>query len=67
MYVLDTDTYSNFLRGSEPIKRSISQAPAGSVYLCAITPEEMLRGRLDYINQLRARKDMRLPLAYDYL
>lgn len=67
MYILDTDTYSNFLRGDEPIKRRISQAPTGSVYLSAITPEEMLRGRLDYINRLRARKDVRLPLAYDLL
>ena len=67
MFVLDTDTYSNFLRGSIPIKRRIAQAPTGSVYLCAVTPEEMLRGRLDYINQLRTRKDARLPLAYDFL
>ncbi len=67
MYVLDTDTYSNFLRGNEPIKRRISQAPVGSVYLCAITPEEMLRGRLDYINHLRTRKNAGLPLAYDLL
>lgn len=51
MYVLDTDTYSHFLRGSEPIRRHVSRAPRGSVYLCAVTPEEMLRGRLDYINQ----------------
>ena len=67
MYILDTDTYSQLLRGSELIQRHISQAPAGSVYLCAITPEEMVRGRLDYINQLRTRKDTRLPLAYDFL
>ena len=67
MYVLDTDTYSNLLRDDEPIKRRISQAPFGSIYLSAITPEEMLRGRLDYINQLRAHKDARLPVAYDLL
>jgi tRNA(fMet)-specific endonuclease VapC len=67
VYVLDTDTYSNFLRGHEQIKRRVSQTPIGSVYLCAITPEEMLRGRLDYINQLRTRKDSNLPLAYDLL
>ncbi len=67
MYVLDTDSYSNFLRGNEPIRRHVAHAPRGSVYLCAVTPEEMLRGRLDYINQLRTRKDTRLPLAYDFL
>lgn len=67
MYVLDTDTYSNFLRGHGPIRRRLSRAPRGSVYLCPGTPEEMLRGRLDAINRLRARKDARLPLAYDLL
>ena len=55
MYVLDTDTYSNLLRGHGPIKRRVLRAPLGSVYLCAITPEEVLRGRLDHINQLRSR------------
>ena len=67
MYVLDTDTYSNLLRGYGPIKRRVLNAPVGSVYLCAITSEEVLRGRLDYINQLRGRKDPSLPLAYDFL
>ena len=67
MYVLDTDTYSNLLRNDELIKRRVSQAPFDSIYLSAITPEEMLRGRLDYINQLRTRKDARLPVAYDLL
>lgn len=67
MYLLDTDTYSNLLRGNPRIIQRVAEAPTGSVYLCAVTPEEMLRGRLDYINQLRARKDMKLPLAYDYL
>jgi len=67
VYILDTDTYSNLLRGDEVVNRRVSQAPLGSVYLCAITPEEMLRGRLDYINQLRTRRNFRLPLAYDFL
>lgn len=67
MYILDTDTYSNLLRGHGPIKRRVSQVPPGAIYLCAITPEEMLRGRLDYINQLRRLKEPKLPLAYDYL
>ena len=67
MYILDTDTYSNFLRGNEFIKRRLSQMPQGLVYLTAITPEEMLRGRLDYINQLRTRQSPLLPVAYDLL
>lgn len=67
MYILDTDTYSNFLRGHGPTRRHASRAPRGSVYLCAVTPEEMLRGRLDFINQVRSHKDARLPLAYDLL
>ncbi|MGI4788906.1 MAG: type II toxin-antitoxin system VapC family toxin [Janthinobacterium lividum] len=67
MYLLDTDTYSNLLRGSESIRQRVSQAPPRTVYLCAITPEEMLRGRLDAINQVRTRQEARLPKAYDYL
>lgn len=67
MYVLDTDTYTNLLRGHGPTKQRAARAPRGSLYLSAITPEEMLRGRLDYINQLHQRQDTRLPLAYDLL
>ena len=66
MYLLDTDTYSNLLRGNTQIERRFAQAP-GRVYLCAITPEEALRGRLDAINQARARQESRLPISYDYL
>ena len=67
MYILDTDTYSNVLRGDGPTRRHVSLVPRGSIYLCAITPEEMLRGRLDFINQLRTRKETQLPFAYDLL
>ena len=67
MYLFDTDTYSNFLRGNEFIKRRLSQVPLGSVYLCAVTPEEMLRGRLDAINQACAKQESQLPITYDYL
>lgn len=67
MYLLDTDTYSNLLRGNRLVERRFSQAPPGSVYLCAITPEEMLRGRLDAINQARAKQEQHLPVTYDYL
>ncbi len=63
MYIFDTDTYSNFLRGNALIRQRVSQVPRGSVYFSAITPEEVLRGRLDYINQLRSQ----LPVAYDLL
>ena len=67
MYIFDTDTYSNFLRGNALIRQRVSQVPRGSVYLCAITPEEVLRGRLDYINQLRSQQPSKLPAAYDLL
>ncbi len=55
------------LRRDPIILRRVSQTPPGSVYLCAITPEEMLRGRLDAINQARAKQEQRLPVTYDYL
>ncbi len=67
MYLLDTDTYSNMLRPSLVILERVSKTPPGSVYLCAVTPEEMLRGRLNAINQARASQETRLPLAYDFL
>ena len=67
MYLLDTDTYSNLLRRNPAIVKRVSQTPPGSVYLCAITPEEMLRGRLDAINQARTRQDDRISIAYDFL
>ena len=67
MYLLDTDTYSNLLRGNRLVERRFSHAPPSSVYLCAITPEEMLRGRLDAINQARAKQEQNLPVTYDYL
>lgn len=66
MYLLDTNTFSNLLRGNLQIKRRVSQVP-GRVYLCAVTPEEMLRGRLDAINQARAKQESQLPITYDYL
>lgn len=43
MCLFDTDTYSNLIRGNRFIGRRFSQVPPGSVYLCAIKPEEMLR------------------------
>ena len=67
MYVLDTDTYSNMLRRNPVILHRVAQTVPGSVYICAITPEEMLRGRLDAINQARAKQEQRMPVTYDYL
>ena len=67
MYVLDTDTYSQFLRGHVQIKRRILQTIPGTVYLSVITPEEILRGRLDAINGARRQKVGAVPLAYGYL
>ena len=67
MYIFDTDTYSNYLRGAALIRQRVSQVPRGSVYLCAITAEEVLRGRLDYINQFRSQQPSKLPVAYDLL
>jgi len=67
VYVLDTDTYSQFLRGQEQITRRILETPPSNLYLCAITPEELLRGRLDAINQARSQKSPFISAAYDYL
>ena len=66
MYVLDTDTYSQFLRGHTQIKRRILEKPPGSIHLSVITPEEILRGRLDGINSARKQKSTAVSAAYDY-
>lgn len=55
------------LRPNPVIIDRVSKTLPGSVYLCAVTPEEMLRGRLNAINQARAGQETRLPLAYDFL
>lgn len=65
MYVLDTDTYSNFLRGHEQIKRRILQTPIASLYLCAITVEETTQGMLASINTARGKKSSLISAAYD--
>lgn len=67
MYVLDTDTYSNFLRGHEKIKRRVLGTPPADIYICAITPEEMLKGRMAAINEARGKKSPLISPAYDYL
>lgn len=67
MYLLDTDTYSNLLRRNPNVVSRMSRSLPASVYLCVITPEEVLGGRLAAINQARARQETRLPIAYDFL
>jgi tRNA(fMet)-specific endonuclease VapC len=68
VFVLDTDTASNFLaadRNYQPLRARVLAQPAGSVYLSVITLEEMLRGQLAEINRARTEKDpLRLVRRY---
>ncbi len=64
MYVLDTDTVSNFLdsRRQNPLLRSrILAQPPEALWISAITAEELLRGALQRIRDAQTRR--RSPVA----
>lgn len=67
MYLLDTDTYSNFLRGHPRIVQRVLRTSLDDLYLCAITPEELCRGRLAAINAAGTTNSPVISAAYDYL
>jgi tRNA(fMet)-specific endonuclease VapC len=64
VYLLDTDTLSNFLRGHEKLSRRILAVPATNVRISIVTVEEMLRGSLDVVNKERQKPRIGLPEAY---
>lgn len=56
MYLLDTDTLSNYLdkrRGNEKLRQRIEQASSETVWISIITFEEIIRGILSLLNQAR--------------
>ncbi len=70
MYVLDNYTLTLYFQGNASITRRILAQPAGSVLLPAITVEEQLRGRLNYLSSLnpaRVADRAKMPLAYALL
>ena len=70
MFVLDSDTLTLSLHGNAAVTRNILAQPAGSIWLPAITVEEQLRGRLNYLSSLnpaRVSDRAKVPLAYDLL
>jgi predicted nucleic acid-binding protein len=65
VFVLDTDTVSNFLvrnRNYQALQARVNAQPAGTVYLSIITLEEVLRGQVNAINTARSRQNGRLLL-----
>ena len=70
MFVLDSDTLTLSFQGNAAIARRILAQPEGSIWLPAITVEEQLRGRLNYLsslNAVRVADRAKVPLAYDLL
>ncbi len=56
MYLLDTDTVSNYLdkrRGNEQLRQRIEQASPETIWISIITFEEIIRGILSLLNQAR--------------
>lgn len=66
MYLLDTDTVSNFLRGHDRTAQRVLATPAERIHITVVTVEELVRGRLDTIHRCRSDA-VRLPAAYDGL
>ena len=56
MYLLDTDTVSNYLnkrRGNTQLRLRIEQALPGTIWISIITFEEIVKGILNLLNQAR--------------
>lgn len=54
VYLLDTDTISNYLdkrRGNEQLRQRIEQASPETIWISIITFEEIIRGILSLLNQ----------------
>ena len=59
MYILDTDTLSNFLdkrRQYDGLRARIRQTPPRDLWISVISVEEMLRGVLDLIRQAQTAR-----------
>lgn len=68
MFLLDTDSFSLFLRGTEPLRTRVLSTPPEQVFISAVTVEETLRGRLQVVAEEREKhargRRNRLPDAY---
>ena len=56
VYLLDTDTVSNYLdkrRGNERLRQRIEQASPASIWISILTFEEIIKGILNLLNQVR--------------
>src|SRR5438445_8398627 len=65
LYVLDTDTFSLFLRGHQDVCRRVVQSPADQLAVTIVTVEESLTGWYSQIR--RARRDDEFVSAYESL
>jgi len=64
-FVLDTDLFSDFRRGLEPLTGRVAAAVAGTVFVTVITVEESLTGWYTLVRQAKRPQDT--EFAYDRL
>ena len=55
MFVLDADSFSNLMRGSQALAQKVAHTPSGQLWLSGIAAEEVLRGKLAVIQAERSR------------
>lgn len=70
MYVLDTDTASNYLdrrRQYPALRERILKEDPGRLFVSIITIEELFRGATGYLNTVRTRNPRSLLAAYAQL
>jgi tRNA(fMet)-specific endonuclease VapC len=64
VYLLDTDTTSEFLRGHAIVVAHVLAVPPDELWVSSIAVEELLRGALDVINRERQRPRFGLESVY---
>lgn len=65
MYLLDTDTVSNFFRGQEPLTSNLLRVPESLLFLSSLTVYEYIQGHMAAINQAfrpHSRLDLEIVL-----
>ena len=67
MYVLDTDTYSNYVKDNKQIRKRLAQHPIEKIHLSVVTAEELYKGRLRSINEAREKNSSEISRAFDGL
>jgi predicted nucleic acid-binding protein len=66
MFVLDTDSISHDQKAHPILKEKVNNTPRNLLFSTSVTVEELLKGRLAYINRNR-KSPVQLSLGHSYL